>query len=226
MIYEELREEFNKLSDTDKNSLYVYKSRLGLAINDLEDNPNNVLKIYNEYKDLVSNPKNMFMAFTVFKDIDFSDLTSFENSLKNISDKVSNITFSTSCDTTLYRMVSIDKNSSIESISKSNLVSTSLLIDECSRFIIPGDKHYLFQINIEKGSPVSICPYGIKRNTLDDQLILKDDDSQKEVILNNDNYNFNTISTTTTVMNNGDEFNIVVVDGKVKNKNIETGKFK
>ena len=37
MVYEELINEYNKLTDEEKNSLLVYKSRLGRAINSLNN---------------------------------------------------------------------------------------------------------------------------------------------------------------------------------------------
>lgn len=74
MVYEELKNKFEDLSDEDKNALLIYKSRLGRAINSLDIEEKEVVDVYNKYKRLFAN---MFMSFTVFKDVSFSSLDSF-----------------------------------------------------------------------------------------------------------------------------------------------------
>lgn len=56
MVYEELKNKFEDLSDEDKNALLIYKSRLGRAINSLDIEEKEVVDIYNKYKRLLSNP--------------------------------------------------------------------------------------------------------------------------------------------------------------------------
>ena len=157
MVYEELKNKFEDLSDEDKNALLIYKSRLGRAINSLDIEEKEVVDVYNKYKRLLSNPANMFMSFTVFKDVSFSSLDSFKESLINIKNKVLNINLTLDEDTTVYRAFSLSDDSEEELLSKSELISTSLDIDTCDDFLVAGNKrHYLYQINLKKGGKVAI----------------------------------------------------------------------
>ncbi len=159
MVYEELKNKFEDLSDEDKNALLIYKSRLGRAINSLDIEEKEVVDVYNKYKRLLSNPANMFMSFTVFKDVSFSSLDSFKESLINIKNKVLNINLTLDEDTTVYRAFSLSDDSEEELLSKSELISTSLDIDTCDDFLVAGNKrYYLYQINLKKGGKVAICP--------------------------------------------------------------------
>lgn len=80
--YQELIEQYNKLSDKEQNALLVYKTRLGRAINSLDNNEEEVENIYEQYKILLENPKNMFMLLTVFNSISFLNLEDFKKVLK------------------------------------------------------------------------------------------------------------------------------------------------
>ena len=117
MVYEELKNKFEDLSDEDKNALLIYKSRLGRAINSLDIEEKEVVDVYNKYKRLLSNPANMFMSFTVFKDVSFSSLDSFKESLINIKNKVLNINLTLDEDTTVYRAFSLSDDSEEELLS-------------------------------------------------------------------------------------------------------------
>ena len=157
MVYEELKNKFEDLSDEDKNVLLIYKSRLGRAINSLDIEEKEVVDVYNKYKRLLSNPANMFMSFTVFKDVSFSSLDSFKESLINIKNKVLNINLILDEDTTVYQAFSLSDDSEEELLLKSELISTSLDIDTCDDFLVAGNKrHYLYQINLKKGVKVAI----------------------------------------------------------------------
>ena len=70
-------EEYENLTSEEKNSLLVYKSRLGRAINSLDNDYQEVEDIYYKYKELLSKKENMFMSLTVFKDISFDSIDSF-----------------------------------------------------------------------------------------------------------------------------------------------------
>ena len=53
MIYEDLIKQYEALTEEEKNSLLVYKSRLGRAINSLDNNDLEIKEIYEKYKSLV-----------------------------------------------------------------------------------------------------------------------------------------------------------------------------
>ena len=212
MVYEELKNKFEDLSDEDKNALLIYKSRLGRAINSLDIEEKEVVDVYNKYKRLLSNPANMFMSFTVFKDVSFSSLDSSKESLINI-----NLTLDE--DTTVYRAFSLSDDSEEELLSKSELISTSLDIDTCDDFLVAGNKrHYLYQINLKKGGKVAICPYAILLDSKSDRLILTKSHDQEEILLNKENYSFDIVKTTTKELENNEKLVIRVLDSEILEK--------
>ena len=220
MIYEDLLKQYEELTEEEKNFLLVYKSRLGRAINSLNNNDSEIKEIYKRYKFLVENPQNIFMKFSVFKDISFKSLEEFIESLLNVKEKLDKISSKIilSQDITVYRAFSIRDDEELISISKSNLVSTSLDIDECSKYIIPnkGYTHYLYQLNLEKGSLVAICPYRILIDN-NDRLVLTKDNDSKEIILSKDNFDFDEVVKTESTFNSDEKLNIISINAKVKN---------
>lgn len=88
---ENLLEEYENLTSEEKNSLLVYKSRLGRAINSLDNDYQEVEDIYYKYKELLSKKENMFMSLTVFKDVSFDSIDSFIESLVNTKEIIKNI---------------------------------------------------------------------------------------------------------------------------------------
>lgn len=84
-------EEYENLTSEEKNSLLIYKSRLGRAINSLDNDYQEVKDIYYKYKELLSKKENMFMSLTVFKDVSFDSIDSFIESLVNTKEVIKNI---------------------------------------------------------------------------------------------------------------------------------------
>lgn len=224
MIYQELIEQYNNLTDEEKNALLVYKSRLGLAINSLNNNINEVKEIYEQYKSLLNDPKNFFVKMTIFKNISFDNFKSFVDSLQQVEEKIIETSFKIKLPkgVTLYRAISIKEDIPLEQLTKSKIVSTSLNIDQCSKFLIhqPGYKHYLYQINLDESSVGLICPYAVLINTKTNQLSLTQKTDQEEFILLKDNYDFNENFSTQTELVNGEKLTIIIVDAKLKDKKI------
>ncbi len=222
MIYQQLIKEYNKLSDEEKNALLIYKSRLGRAINSLDNNEEEIANIYEKYNDLLNNPKNIFIKMTIFKDISFVNLVSFKNSLRMILKKVEEVTtkIEISEDITVYRSLSVKKDDSLVPLSRGNLISTSLNVNECLKFFIPNQdyKHYLYQINLEKGTSVAICPYAVLLNSKEEQLILTQKKDQQELILSKDSHDFKQTLSTTTELINGEELKIIILNASKKVK--------
>lgn len=222
MIYEDLIKQYEELTEEEKNTLLVYKSRLGRAINSLDNNDLEIKEIYERYKILLENPKNIFMKFSVFKDISFKSLEEFIESLIKVKEKLDKISkkIILTEDITVYRAFSISNEEELISLSKTNLVSTSLNINECSKYLISnkGYTHYLYQINLEKGSMVTICPYRILIDN-NDRLTLTEDNNSKEIILSKDNYDFEEVTETTTKFTDKEELNIISLNAISKIKN-------
>lgn len=220
MIYEDLIEQYKNLDESEAHALLIYKSRLSRAINSLDIDDEEVMEAYNTYKEYLENPSNIFMKMTVFKDIDFSDISSFKNSLELVKKKIKDASLKMRLkdDLTVYRALSVPSDDSISFISRSDIISTSTSFDECSKFIIPDSnyKHTLYQINLEKDSPVLICPYSILIK--DGVLSLTQRHDQKEIILLKDNYDFTEVLSTDAKLNELDNINIVLLDAKVSDR--------
>ena len=220
MIYEDLIEQYKNLDESEAHALLIYKSRLSRAINSLDIDDGEVIESYNTYKEYLLNPSNIFMKMTVFKDIDFSDISSFKNSLELVKKKIKDASLKMRLkdDLTVYRALSVSKDDSVSFISKSDIISTSTSFDECSKFIIPDSnyKHTLYQINLEKDSPVLICPYSILIK--DGVLSLTQRHDQKEIILLKDNYDFTEVLSTDAKLKDLDNINIVLLDVKVSDR--------
>ena len=220
MIYEDLIEQYKNLDESEAHALLIYKSRLSRAINSLDIDDEEVMEAYNTYKEYLENPSNIFMKMTVFKDIDFSDIFSFKNSLELVKKKIEDASLKMRLkdDLTVYMALSVPSDDSVSFISKSDIISTSTSFDECSKFIIPDSnyKHTLYQINLEKDSPVLICPYSILIK--DGVLSLTQRHDQKEIILLKDNYDFTEVLSTDAKLNELDNINIVLLDAKVSDR--------
>lgn len=220
MIYEDLIEQYKNLDESEAHALLIYKSKLSRAINSLDIDDGEVIESYNTYKEYLLNPSNIFMKMTVFKDIDFSDISSFKNSLELVKKKIEDASLKMRLkdDLTVYRVLSVPSDDSVSFISKSDIISTSTSFDECSKFIIPDSnyKHTLYQINLEKDSPVLICPYSILIK--DGVLSLTQRHDQKEIILLKDNYDFTEVLSTDAKLKDLDNINIVLLDAKVSDR--------
>lgn len=111
MIYGDLIEQYKNLDESEAHALLIYKSRLSRAINSLDIDDEEVIESYNTYKEYLENPSNIFMKMTVFKDIDFSDISSFKNSLKLVKKKIEDASLKIRLkdDLTVYRALSVQK---------------------------------------------------------------------------------------------------------------------
>lgn len=170
-----------------------------------------------QYEELTDEEKNIFMKFSVFKDISFKNLEEFIESLKNVKEKLDKISTKIILPQviTVYRAFSIRDEEELIPLSKSNLISTSLDIDECSKYIIPnkGFIHYLYQINLEKNSMVAICPYRILIDN-HDRLVLTKENESKEIIISKDNFEFEKVVETKAKFNGNEELNIISINAK------------
>ena len=190
MIYENLLKQYEELTEEEKNTLLVYKSRLGRAINSLDNNDLEIKEIYEK------------------------SLIKVKEKLNEISKKII-----LTEDITVYRAFSISNEEELMPLSKANLVSTSLNINECSKYLIPNKDytHYLYQINLEKGSMVTICPYRILIDN-NDRLTLTKENGSEEIIISKDNYDFEEVMETTTEFTDNEELNIISVNAIFKVK--------
>lgn len=206
IVYEQLLEQYENLSEETKKALLIYKSKLFYFINEIAQLPNflnesatsifnkvsnkNIfLEKYNDYKKVINLTSNMFIKKTIFNNIDFTNVFTFIDSLKLVYQTLKTEALILDDDLMVYRIVSVDDDN-VLFISKSDIVSTSVNIDVLDDFMIHKYNH-LYRIHIEAGASVLVTPYSVLINLLDDQLtISKKAVNQQEVILFKDSTEF------------------------------------
>ena len=211
MEYKQLANEFNALSDEEKQVLLIYKSRLGILINDLDNNPD-YEKYYEFLKNVFSNPINYFIKMSVFKMIDMSTIDTFINSIHDIK-KILDSTLGKiyiEDDIEVFRAVS--SNDEITNISKTNIISTSLSFGEALKFAQSGNNIYLYCIKLHKNDPVMCIPYSIFYDEQNNKLILTEKQQQDEILLNKEHYDFEKVGINKSTEN----VTIIELDAKVK----------
>lgn len=206
--YNKLINKYESLADNQKRACLIYKSRLFYLINEIAAIPNflnlspdeifeklenkqRFLEIYNEYKNIIENPKNIFIKLSVMSDLNFSSIQTIIDSLKVVYTTLLDTNIVTENDLRLFRMVSTENP--VNSISKSNIISTSIDVDCVEKFMI-NKYNNLYQIDLEAGTKVLVIPYSIVIDSRDNTLrIMKDDINQKEIVLFNDELTFSEI---------------------------------
>lgn len=70
-------------------------------------------------------------------------------------------------------------------LSKGNIISTSLNLDNVEDFLFYDLNNVLYELNVDKNVNALVIPYSIKRVQIGDKIILKlnKEDSQQEIIL-------------------------------------------
>lgn len=203
--YSRLVEKYENLTDSKKRACLIYKSRLSYLINEISAIPNfleldanriyenikdkqHFLEIYNDYKTMLDNPKNIFIKLSVMSDLNFSSIQTIIDSLKVVYTTLLDSKIETENPLTLFRIVSTEYPTN--SISKSNIISTSIDVDCIDKFMV-NKYNDLYQIELEVGSMVLVIPYAILIDSRDNSLkIVKDDINQKEVVIFNDDLIF------------------------------------
>lgn len=221
-MYQELINEYERFSETEKNALLIYKSRLGRAINAIENDKEEITNIYLEYKKLLNDPKNIFIKMTVFQNISFETEEAFLESIKKIKEIVEQTTKKLVLkeDMTVYRIFSCPKEEAPAFLAKTNLISTSLNVEKCLPFVIQnqGNDHYFYQLHLQKGDPIAIIPYAILLNRKENQLILSKRTDQEEILIAKENYDFEVEEESESTLPNQETIHFLIVHAKAKQK--------
>lgn len=185
---DDLIAQYNELSKEEKNALLIYKSRLGLLINDLDNNPD-FNYYYDRYKHIFSNFANSFIKMSVFYSIDFTSIDTFKKSIYQIKDILDIATSKIETDESLTLYRTISSNDEINGLSKGNIISTSLSFADSKKYSVGGSNINIIEINIPPHSKVAVVPYSIKYDENKNLLTLSND-YDDEIILNSNNYQF------------------------------------
>lgn len=192
-MYQDLLEQYNSLCENDKKVLLIYKSRLFKYINDY----NNILcdkELYKKYekqyeldKKIICSLENKFIRYSIFNDVNFESYDLFLKSINEIKENINLIIGKITLpqDSIVYRGTTVNNKSDIVNISKSDLISTSLNLDETDNFYTYDGINVLYQISLKKETPCLVIPYSIKLYEVNGKDVLKisENDSQNEIIV-------------------------------------------
>ena len=184
-----LKQQYEQLTDEEKNALILYKTTLGKLMNDLDNNPDFEL-YYNKFLKILNNPLNNEIKNKYFSELNFESLDTFINSIINIKKTLDEVTTKLVTDKymKLYRMVTA--NGVINDISKDNIVSTSLSPNEVFQYGSGGKNIYLFEIGLPAESHIGLVTTRIKYNEKENLLYISRNQDEEEIILNKDIYEF------------------------------------
>ena len=226
LIYEDLLEQYSKLTEEEQKAILVYKSNFFYHINaiarvdDFEnksadsifseiDDKNKFVTRFEIFKKTIMNPKNMVVRYSVFKCVNLDNITLFIESMKEVYQflKEACTKIKLCDDMVVYRGISVKKGEEVKQISLSNIISTSIKVDDANDFIYqnPSDESYLFAISLKKGTNVLLTPLSLinqyedgvsmfyndsERATL--KVVNRGSQGQQEIILFDDTLQFTT----------------------------------
>lgn len=188
-MFYELMKQYKQLSDEEKNALLVYKTGLGLLINDLDNDPD-FEYFYDRYKRIASSPQNILLQSIVFDSIDFTTLDTFKESIYKINDIIRESTNKIITTEPIHVYRAISSNGEITGLSKGDYISTSLSFAETLKYAIAGNNIKIYDILLPAGSHVAVSPYAILDDKKNDRLIFSQSGEQEEVVLNTNNFEF------------------------------------
>lgn len=227
-IYQNLLEQYKELSEKEKYALLIYNSNFYHhinAISEIDDyenkNPGEIFKTlrdsesfvnrFKAFKKILEYPQNKIIKNSIFKDIDLDNILLFIDSMKLTIQylKEAKYKIKLRSDMTVYRGISVKKETKVDSVSKSEFVSTSINVDDANNFIFKKgfDESHLFAISLKAGTNVLVTPLTLVYDYHNAISMLRKDtrnatlkianrrkDGQQEVILFRDDLKFNELS--------------------------------
>lgn len=210
-VYEKLLLEYKKLDSKYQTAILIYKSRLFYFINEISsiDNFMNLnsksifdllkdkkifIDKFNKYASIINDINNIFIKNTIFQNIDFSNIYSFIDNIKNVYSLLCDIDIRLDSNMKVYRVVSLNSNE-INDISKGNLISTGLEIEDVEPFMVNHCNH-LFELDLKPNTRVLVTPYSllINTNTKVIKILPTKEDGQHEIVLFKDELIMNEIN--------------------------------
>lgn len=178
-IYNDLIMQYENLTLEERNAILIYKSQLYNILNAMSSIPNfltideesllnmldydHLINIFENYKKIVFDNKNITTRYTIFFGIDFTNIFTCMKSLKEVYKTILNakgkITLKENL--TVYRGINLDTPNSPTSLSRGELISTGLKLDDAFTFLLNKKYNHLYVIEIEAGINVLVTPYAL-----------------------------------------------------------------
>lgn len=178
-IYEDLLKQYEQLTLDEKTAILVYKSQLYNILNAMSSIPNfldidesilldmldkdHLISIFENYKRTVFLNKNITTRYTIFFDIDFTNILTCMKSLKKVYQTILNAKGKIKLKENLivYRGISLDTKAPPTSLSRGEIISTGLKLDDAFTFLLHKQYNHLYVIEIEAGTNVLVTPYAL-----------------------------------------------------------------
>ena len=166
-VYNDLIKQYEQLSLEEKNAILIYKSQLYNIINAMSAIPNflnmNEEELLNQLdRDYLIN-KNITTRYTIFFHIDFTNILTCMKSLKEVYKTIMQAKgkIKLKDKLTVYRGVNLDVPDSPTNLSRGEIISTGLKLDDAFTFLLHKKYNHLYVIEIEAGTSVLVTPYAL-----------------------------------------------------------------
>jgi len=179
VMYKELLEQYNNLTEEERKSLFVYKTQFFDLINSVisisdfrELSVDTIIKLLNDnvlkntlnFGKIISKPNNVVIKYSYFNDVDFSNYESIISKVFKVYDNLSNVfnhkKMILPTDFTVYRVVCLSRDNELQDMSRGEFVSASIDLDSALEFV-SGNNIVVYKINLMKGTPVVATPYSV-----------------------------------------------------------------
>lgn len=178
-VYNDLIKQYEQLSLEEKNAILIYKSQLYNIINAMSAIPNflnmdeeellnqldrdYLINIFEKYKKTVFLNKNITTRYTIFFHIDFTNILTCMKSLKEVYKTIMQAKgkIKLKDKLTVYRGVNLDVPDSPTNLSRGEIISTGLKLDDAFTFLLHKKYNHLYVIEIEAGTSVLVTPYAL-----------------------------------------------------------------
>lgn len=223
-IYNDLIKQYEKLSIEEQRAILIYKSKLFRFMNaitsilyfeDLSEqeilnqieNLDSYLKEINDLRKVLERSENMTIKFSVFHNIHLDNYILLVKDLKEVYHVLlqAREKFILQDDLTVYRGITLNEKENLNSLSRGNIISTSIKLDDVDPFLFHEHSNFLYVIHLKKGTKLLVSPISLvltyhdesdylyhKLNGLSPTLLKlmnRGDDGCQEVILFQDSLN-------------------------------------
>lgn len=250
-IYKDLIHQYHNLTVEEQRAILIYKSQLFHFMNAITSvshfenlraeeiankipNLNDYLDSINKFKTIIELPENMTIRYTVFDCLKMDDYLDLIDSLKEVYHILlqAREKIILEDDLVVYRGVSLENISNLNQLSRGNIISTSVKLDDAEKFLFTNSVNVLYIIKIHKGIHALVSPISLIRTYQDKEdylyhklhgleptlfkLMNRGINGQQEVILFRDDFQIREQSV--EIKNIGDDKLIVVTLDTVPNK--------
>lgn len=178
-VYNDLIMQYEQLTLEEKNAILVYKSQLYNILNSMSAIPNfldideekllnqldkdYLIDLFEKYKKTVFLNKNLTTRYTIFSHIDFTNILTCMKSLKEIYKIIMQAKgkIKLKDKLTVYRGISLDTPYAPTNLSRGEIISTGLKLEDAFTFLFRREYNHLYVIEIESGTNVLVTPYAL-----------------------------------------------------------------